>query len=59
MFQLTLNQWTVFTQECGIIDNKSTGIRASDLDRMFLSTNYEEQSNSQASEANNDDALVR
>lgn len=59
MLQLSLNQWTIFTQDCYILDPKSLGSKAADLDTMFVSTNFEEESGTHDAEANDDDALVR
>ncbi|GMH44651.1 hypothetical protein BSKO_12603 [Bryopsis sp. KO-2023] len=59
ILQLSLNQWTIFTQDCDILDPKSLGSKSSDLDTMFVSTNFEEESGTHDAEANDDDALVR
>eukprot|EP00983_Pelagomonas_calceolata_P039503 1137212-Pelagomonas_calceolata.AAC.4 len=42
-----------------ILDHRVPGIKPSDIDTMFISTNYEEDSQTQESEANDDNALVR
>lgn len=59
ILQISLNQWTIFTQDCDILDPKSQGSKASDLDTMFVSTNFEEESGTHEAAANDDDALVR
>lgn len=59
ILQMSRNQWTLFTQECNIVDPKSPGVKPSDLDTMFVSTNFEEDAGTQEAEANDDDALVR
>eukprot|EP00210_Caulerpa_lentillifera_P005165 g4937.t1 len=59
ILQLSLQQWLAFAQECDVLDSKSTGVKSTDLVRMFVSTNFEEDSKTEESEANDDDALVR
>lgn len=56
---MSLQQWLAFAQECDILDAKSAGVKSADLVRMFVSTNFEEDSKTEESEANDDDALVR
>jgi hypothetical protein len=56
---MSLFQFIKFTQDCGIVDNKSTGCKASDLDTIFISTNFEEDAGTQESDANDDNALCR
>jgi len=41
------------------MDPKSVGVKYQDLVRMFVSTNFEEDSKTEEAEANDDDALVR
>lgn len=56
---MSLNQFTVFAQDCHLLEAKSEGVKYTDMVRMFISTNFEEDSKSPESEANDDDALVR
>ncbi|KAF5826985.1 hypothetical protein DUNSADRAFT_1559 [Dunaliella salina] len=59
MLEMGLMEFHRFARQCCISDPKVPGIRPSDIDTMFISTNYEEDSQTQESEANDDNALVR
>eukprot|EP00200_Dunaliella_tertiolecta_P007620 CAMPEP_0202380154 /NCGR_PEP_ID=MMETSP1127-20130417/27386_1 /ASSEMBLY_ACC=CAM_ASM_000462 /TAXON_ID=3047 /ORGANISM="Dunaliella tertiolecta, Strain CCMP1320" /LENGTH=1087 /DNA_ID=CAMNT_0048978807 /DNA_START=79 /DNA_END=3342 /DNA_ORIENTATION=+ len=59
MMEMGLMEFHRFARHCKISDPKVPGIKPSDIDTMFISTNYEEDSQTQESEANDDNALVR
>lgn len=57
MLEMSLVQFHKFCQDCNIPDNRTC--KSTDLDTMFISTNFEEESNTQESDANDDNALCR
>jgi hypothetical protein len=46
LLQMSLVQYIKFTQDCNIVDNRST-CTAADLDTIFISTNFEEEAGTQ------------
>lgn len=57
-YSLGLNQWSAFLLDCEIPDNGSKHCRSSDLDTMFIVTNYEEDKGSEINKENDDRALM-
>ena len=56
---MSLNEFNRFVRDCGIADPTTPGIRSTDIDTMFVSTNFEEEQGTQESDANDDNALCR
>ncbi|KAK3254449.1 hypothetical protein CYMTET_36334, partial [Cymbomonas tetramitiformis] len=58
-FQMSLNQFSAFAKDARIPVEGSRHCRQSDLDTMFISTNYEEEKGTIESETNDDRSLMR
>jgi hypothetical protein len=57
-YSMGLNQWTAFLLDCEIPDNSTKDCRASDLDTIFIVTNFEEDKGSDMNKENDDRALM-
>ncbi len=55
---MNLNEYTSFLKDCSIPDNNSEFCRASDLDTLFIATNYEEVKTGLLAAENDDLALM-
>jgi len=58
-YSMSLNQWTAFLQDAEIPEQASAECKMKDLDTMFISTNFEDDKNDEASKVNDDLALMR
>jgi len=58
-YSMSLNQYSAFLQDAEIPDKKSKACKMSDLDTIFITTNFEEEKKGELAEANDDLALMR
>mmetsp|Transcript_41878 Transcript_41878/g.125343 ORF Transcript_41878/g.125343 Transcript_41878/m.125343 type:complete len:890 (-) Transcript_41878:2379-5048(-) len=54
-----LNTWLQFCNDTGITDNSQRGCSTADLSNVFIAVNFEEESGTVESDANDDDEMMR
>ena len=42
-FTMSLNEWTLLTEDCGMVQKKSKACKRADLDRLFIASKLDDQ----------------